>query len=333
MDELRALIARHARADETTAIPGVHVSAVTEAGVPHAATTGTVLAVVAQGAKRLGLGERVYDYAAGQYLVASVDLPVTGHWTRASEEEPALGFGLELRPRVIASLLLEAPPGPAAAPEALGVADAEPELLDAVTRMLRLLDRPADQAVLAPMIEREILWRVLNGPLGPTVRQIGIADSSLSAITRAVRWITEHVAEPFRVADLARDCAMSTSAFHRAFHAVTAQSPIQFQIAAAPAARPPAAALRRRRRRHGGLPGRLRQRLPVQPRVPPPVRPAARPRRRAAQSSARTPAVTAAAITITTIIGRRASSARPAAARPATRASTTIPSGESAKVS
>jgi len=229
VDELRALIARHARADETTAIPGVHVSAVTEAGVPHAATTGTVLAVVAQGAKRLGLGERVYDYAAGQYLVASVDLPVTGHWTRASEEEPALGFGLELRRRVIASLLLEAPPGPAAAPEALGVADAEPELLDAVTRMLRLLDRPADQAVLAPMIEREILWRVLNGPLGPTVRQIGIADSSLSAITRAVRWITEHVAEPFRVADLARDCAMSTSAFHRAFHAVTAQSPIQFQ--------------------------------------------------------------------------------------------------------
>lgn len=229
MDELRERIARHARPDETTAIDGVLLSAVHERGVPRASTTGTVLAVIAQGAKRLALGDRVYDYGPGQYLVASVDLPVTGHWTRASRQEPALGFGLVLRPAVIASLLLEAPPAPAAAPAGLGVADAEPELLDAVLRMVRLLDRPGDQAVLAPMLEREILWRALNGPLGPTVRQIGIADSSLTHISRAVRWITEHLAEPFRVADLARSCGMSSSAFHRAFHAVTALSPIQFQ--------------------------------------------------------------------------------------------------------
>jgi AraC-like DNA-binding protein len=229
MDELRTLIARHARPDETTAIDGVLLSAVPERGVPRASTTGTVLAVIVQGAKRLALGDRVYDYGPGQYLVASVDLPVTGHWTRASRAEPALGFGLVLRPAVIASLLLEAPPAPATAPSALGVADAEPALLDAVLRMVRLLDQPRDRAVLAPMLEREILWRVLNGPLGPTVRQIGIADSSLTHISRAVRWITEHLSEPFRVAELARACGMSTSAFHRSFHAVTALSPIQFQ--------------------------------------------------------------------------------------------------------
>jgi transcriptional regulator GlxA family with amidase domain len=79
------------------------------------------------------------------------------------------------------------------------------------------------------MIEREILWRVLQGPLGPAVRQIGIADSSLTAISRAVRWITDHVGEPSRVAQLARDGGMSTSGFHRAFQAISAQSPIQFQ--------------------------------------------------------------------------------------------------------
>jgi AraC-like DNA-binding protein len=79
------------------------------------------------------------------------------------------------------------------------------------------------------MLEREIVWRLLTGPLGSTLRQIGLADSSTTQISRAVRWITEHYAEPFRVDDLARSCGMSTSAFHRTFRAVTALSPIQFQ--------------------------------------------------------------------------------------------------------
>jgi AraC-like DNA-binding protein len=230
LDELRALIARHARADETTAIDGVLLSAAGRAGEPRASTSGTVMAVIAQGAKRLAVGSRVYDYRPGQYLVASVDLPVTGHYTRASPEEPALGFGLILRPSAIASLILEADaPASRAAPPALGVAQASPELLDAITRMVRLLGSPADRRTLAPMIEREILWRLLHGPLGESVRQIGLADSSLTHVSRAVRWISEHYHEPFRVEGLARSCGMSTSAFHRTFHAVTALSPIQFQ--------------------------------------------------------------------------------------------------------
>ncbi|HEY8588948.1 MAG TPA: AraC family transcriptional regulator, partial [Naasia sp.] len=100
---------------------------------------------------------------------------------------------------------------------------------DAVARMIRLLDRPADREVLAPMIEREILWRLLTGPLGGSVRQVGLSDSSLTHISGAVRWITEHHDEAFRVEDLARSCGMSPSAFHRAFRAVTALSPIRFQ--------------------------------------------------------------------------------------------------------
>jgi AraC-like DNA-binding protein len=239
LTELRALTARHARPDETTAIDGVLLSAAGRPGEPEASTTGMVMAIIAQGTKRLAIGDRVYDYGPGQYLVASVDLPITGHYTHAAADEPALGFGLILRPQSIASLLLDAdgtpestPPRrsrPARAPAGLGVAQASPELLDAVVRMVRLLDSPRDRDVLASMIEREILWRLINGPLGEVVRQIGLADSSLTHISRAVRSISEHYNKPFRVEDLARSCGMSASAFHRSFHAVTAMSPIQFQ--------------------------------------------------------------------------------------------------------
>lgn len=234
LTELRALIARHARPDETTAIDGVLLSAETRPGEPRASISGTVMAIIAQGAKRLAIGERVYDYGPGQYLVASVDLPITGHYTRASADEPALGFGLILQPSAIASLLLDADEPasgrrPMPAPPGLGVADASPELLDAVARMVRLLDNPGDRDILAPMIEREILWRLTNGSLGEGVRQAGLADSSLTHVSRAVRWISEHYGKPFRVEDLARSCSMSTSAFHRTFQAVTALSPIQFQ--------------------------------------------------------------------------------------------------------
>jgi AraC-like DNA-binding protein len=236
--ELRALIARHARPDLTTPIDRVLLSAATGPTEPTASTSGTVMALIAQGAKQLAIGDRVYVYEPGQYLVASVDLPITGHYSQASETEPALGFGLVLRRSTISSLLLEVVEHTpalarrarsAAAPPALGVADASPELLDAVIRMLRLLDCPDDRHLLAPMIEREILWRLVAGPLSETVRQIGLGDSSLSHISHAVRWITDNYSESFLVEDLARSCGMSTSAFHRNFQAVTGLSPIQFQ--------------------------------------------------------------------------------------------------------
>jgi AraC-like DNA-binding protein len=237
--ELRVLIGRHARADYTTAIDGVLLSSADGPTQPEASMTGTVLAVIAQGTKRLGIGDRVYEYGPGQYFVASIDLPITGHYIGASPDEPALGFGLVLRPSAIASVSLDAAAAgsrealwstrASSAPAALGVADASPEMLDAILRMARLLDSPVDRDVLAPMIEREILWRLINGPLGDSVRQIGLADSSLTYVSRAVRWITENYAKPFRVDDLARSCGMSTSAFHRSFRAVTALSPIQFQ--------------------------------------------------------------------------------------------------------
>ena len=228
------MIARHARPDTTTAVDGVLASKVDRPDPVAPSMTGTVLALIAQGTKRLALGDRVYEYGAGQYLVASVDLPVTGHFVGATRERPALGFGLVLRPSVVAELLLQArpgdlPPAAGAAPPGIAVNDAPDELIDAAVRLLRLLDRPRDASVLAPLIEREIVWRLLSGEQGAVVRQLGLADSSLSHIARAVRWIRDHYAQPFRVDDVARVAGMSVSAFYRNFQAVTAMSPIQFQ--------------------------------------------------------------------------------------------------------
>jgi AraC-like DNA-binding protein len=234
LDELRALLARHARTDWTTAIDGVLIGKAEQAYQSSASMSGTVLALIAQGAKTLALGDRVYEYRAGQYLIASVDLPVTGHYTQASRERPALGFGLALEPSAIAELLLKAPPGErpragAGTPSALAVSDAPAELVDAAVRMLCLLERPRDIPVLAPLIKREILWRLLTGEQGATVRQLGLADSSLAHVAHAVRWIRDNYSESFRVHDVAQLAGMSVSAFYRNFAAVTAMSPIQFQ--------------------------------------------------------------------------------------------------------
>ena len=234
LDELRTLLARHARPDGTTAIDGVLISKDERPSVPSASMSGTVLALIAQGAKRLALGERVYDYHAGQYLLASVDMPVTGHFVEASPQHPALGFGLTLQPAAVAELLLQAgpgdvPPAGSGASPGIAVSDASDELIDAVVRLLRLLDRPRDVKVLAPLVKREILWRLVTGEQGATVRQLGLADSNLTHIARAVRWIRDHHAQSFRVQDLARLSGMSVSAFYRNFQAVTAMSPIQFQ--------------------------------------------------------------------------------------------------------
>ncbi|WP_067865226.1 AraC family transcriptional regulator [Nocardia shimofusensis] len=233
-DELRTLLARHARPDQTTAIDGLHIAKVETSGPPATEMSGTVLAVLAQGAKRLAAGNQVHEYRPGDYLVTSIDLPVTGSFLGATPEAPALGFALVLNPSAIADLLLDLAPGdlprthhkPA---PAITVGALTEELLDAAVRLLRLLDHPRDQAVLAPMIKREILWRLLTGSQGETVRQLGSAESGLHHIARAVRWIRDHYAEPFRVADLAGMSGMSPSAFYRNFQIVTAQSPIQFQ--------------------------------------------------------------------------------------------------------
>ncbi|ANZ39440.1 AraC family transcriptional regulator [Lentzea guizhouensis] len=229
MEELRSLIARHARPDLRTPIDDVLMSrAVRSEQGPS--MTGTVLAFVAQGRKRIALGDRIYDYRAGQYLVASVDMPITGDYVGISPTTPALGIGIVLRPQAVTDLLLrhDLPP-PTGTPEGLAVSDASPELADAVTRLARLVEQPRDAAALAPLIKQEILWRVLTGPQGAAVHQLGRSDSTLSHIAKAVSWIRANYASSFKVENVAKLAGMSESAFYRNFQAVTAMSPIQFQ--------------------------------------------------------------------------------------------------------
>ncbi|HEX3589288.1 MAG TPA: AraC family transcriptional regulator [Pseudonocardiaceae bacterium] len=225
--EIRSIIAAHA--GKRLPIDGLLVSRVATAP-PDYALTEPLLVVMAQGGKRLLLGDEVHEYRAGQYLLVTTALPVTGHYLDISAERPSLAMGLVLRPTVIAPLLLEArwSRGPAESP-AMATGDADADLLDAVVRLLGLLDRPADIRVLAPLVEREILWRLLTGPHGDVIRQIGLADSGLSHVGHAIRWIRDNYAEPMRIADLAGLAGMSPSAFHRHFRAITAMSPLQFQ--------------------------------------------------------------------------------------------------------
>jgi AraC-like DNA-binding protein len=230
LDELRALITRHAAGRyRQTRLPGVVVMESHTPTEPLSAVAEPSLAIVAQGVKRTALGDQIFDYGPGQYLVISLDLPVTGHVLRAGPDRPFLGMGLTLSPAAIAALLLDAPATARADAAGIAISDATSDLLDPIIRLLRLLDRPEDIPVLAGTIEREILWRLITGEQGATIRQIGLADSHLSQIARAIRRIRTGYAEPLRIEELARVAGMSVTSFHRHFRAVTAMSPLQFQ--------------------------------------------------------------------------------------------------------
>lgn len=229
LEELRGLIARHAGRGPGP-IEGLQLASVTAPTPPNSSIARPIFVVVAQGAKRIVFDDRVYDYGEGDCLIVSLDLPISGQHMEASPQRPCMGIGLDLRPDLIASLLVQAPqarPSPPAAP--LAVSRTPADLLDAVVRLVRLLDHPADAPVLAPLIEREIAWRLLTGDQGALVRQIGLTDSGGSHVGRAIRWIRDHPAEPFRVEDLADMASMSLSTFHRRFRALTSLSPVQFQ--------------------------------------------------------------------------------------------------------
>jgi AraC-like DNA-binding protein len=235
VEQVRSLIAAHARAetDEVPGLPGVLVKKVTDPTEPTPSIAEPLLAFSLQGSKRIALGDRVHDQTAGTFMVVAVDLPITGHYADASRSEPYLGVALELRPAAIAELLVGEAAGLRAAhtppPPGISIHRASSEVIDALGRLLALADHPADAAVLAPLVEREILWRVLSGPAGPTLRQIGLTDSSLSYIGRAVRHLRSNAFEPIQVEELAALSGMAVSSFHKHFRTVTSMSPIQYQ--------------------------------------------------------------------------------------------------------
>ena len=228
--ELRALAARAGNRKTETGIPRV---AMVQGQVPEhelAACYDPMINLILQGSKSMTVGSQTLHYDPATYFVMSVDLPAVGAVHPSVSGAPYLAVSLTLDPTVIGTLLSDLPP-PAAPAPLLGfsVAAVTPDLLDAWVRMLRLMDRPGEIPALAPAYEREILYRVLQGPHAALLRDIATPSTALARINLAIQWIRRHFAEPLRVETLAASAAMSPSAFHRHFKSVTALSPLQYQ--------------------------------------------------------------------------------------------------------
>ncbi|MBY5791374.1 helix-turn-helix domain-containing protein [Rhizobium leguminosarum bv. viciae] len=217
----------------TTAIGNLFLSRRSNPSNPLHSSYRPCLALVLQGAKSLRLGDEHISYAMGDYLLTSLDLPVAWRVTEASPEVPHLCLALGIDSEKLLELLSRIDiPRPAAHTDGqrgMVVNVASPELLDAAVRLLRLLDCPNDIAAMAPLIEQEILYRVLTGPAGARLINIATADSHSNRIARAVAWLKENFARPLRIEDLADRVSMSVSSFHHHFKSVTAMTPVQYQ--------------------------------------------------------------------------------------------------------
>jgi AraC-like DNA-binding protein len=189
------------------------------------------LGIVVQGRKRVLLNDEVFYYDALNYLVVSVTLPVMGQVVEASPERPFLGLRLDLDLEEIARLLLEMGDRGTTpvADRGLFVTRMDEPLLDAVLRMVKLLEEPEDIAVLAPVVQREIYYRVLRGDLGQRLVDLAEADGGNHRIVRAIEWLKRRYATPLSIGELAEAVHMSPSALHHRFKAVTAMSPLQYQ--------------------------------------------------------------------------------------------------------
>lgn len=186
--------------------------------------------VVAQGSKEVLLGESRYRYDPAHYLLTAAELPVVGQ-VEGSKKLPYLGMRLQLPPEVVGSVLIESALFPTAGSDerAFNVSPLDADLLDASVRLLRLLDTPKEARVVAPLIIREIVFRLLLGEQGGRLRQIAALGSSTNRITIALERLRKDFDQPLRIESLASELGMSPSAFHHHFKSITALSPMQFQ--------------------------------------------------------------------------------------------------------
>jgi AraC-like DNA-binding protein len=233
-DELVERVARAVREDGTVEAPGglslLRQSSPTpkEHGVSSPA-----FCLIAQGSKEVLLGDDCYRYDADHYLITAAALPTATRITEASEERPYLGVVLGLDPALVGSVMVEVGhlvPGEKAAVRAFDVSPLDEGLLDAVVRLIGLLDSPADEgSFLRPLITREIVFRLLKGEQGGRLRQIALLGGHSHRIARAIERLRQDFDRPLRIEDIARELGMSVSGFHHHFREVTAMSPLQFQ--------------------------------------------------------------------------------------------------------
>lgn len=232
--EMATLLAQFASTDgiHATPIPRLSIIRSARPNEPMPSVYKPCLCVLAQGSKQVTLGEEHYVYDRSRYLVASVDMPVIGEVLDASPAEPYLCLCLELDPKEVASLLLDADLPPAVDPaptRGIFLARATVEFIDATLRLLRLLTTPEDIRALAPLAEREIVYRLLKGPEGWRLRQMIAGHGHAQRIAKSIDWLIKHYHEPLSIESLAAAVNMSTSSFHAHFKSVTSMSPLQYQ--------------------------------------------------------------------------------------------------------
>ncbi len=233
-DGLAALIGRYAATDgiHETAIPRLALIRSSTPTEPIHALHEPALCIVVQGHKQVMLADRIYSYGPDRFLVVSVDVPIVGQVTEASVDRPYLCFRLDFDPGVLNALIIEAGsdvPVRESSGAGLCLDRVTPELLGAATRLVGLLATPRDIPVLAPLAEREILYRLLVGSQGARLREIAHPESRLQQVNRAIAWIKQNFHKPFRIEQVAREARMSPSALHQHFKTVTAMSPLQYQ--------------------------------------------------------------------------------------------------------
>jgi AraC-like DNA-binding protein len=232
-EELARRIARRVVEDGTVEVaPGLLFYRFSAPAGPAYAVSTLRFCVIAQGSKEVALGTERYRYDSVRYLLVSAGLPLVGHVIEASKERPYLALGLTLDPAVVTAVLIESGLPPSRANDdvrAVAVSRLDADLLDAVVRLVRLLDSPSDYAVLAPLAIREIVYRLLTGDQGDRLRQIAVVDGRVHRIARAIEILGKDRDKALRVADIARQLGVSVSGLHSQFKAVTGMSPLQFQ--------------------------------------------------------------------------------------------------------
>ncbi len=215
-----------------TAIPGLSLYRRDEPTQPTSGMYEPSICMIAQGAKRVLLGDDTYVYDAHHFLITSVDLPTVVQIIKASREKPCLGLVLKLDQREISQLMVDSnlpPPRPQQSSRGMATGEVTLPLLTAFQRLIDLLAEPKDIPILAPIIQREIFYRLLVSDQGARLRQMASAGSQSHEIARAINWLKGNFTRPLRIDDLAAQVHMSASTFHHHFRAVTAKSPLQYQ--------------------------------------------------------------------------------------------------------
>jgi AraC-like DNA-binding protein len=232
-EELTVLVEQYARAEGVTATawPALSFFRADSPGDRSCVMYEPCLGLLLQGNKHILLGDERFEQENGRYLINSIDVPVSAQVMRASPQEPCLCITLRLDPVRIGEWLSEVKlPKPAAATaRGFALSPLNTELLDPLLRLVRLLDSPQDLPLLAPLIERELIYRLLTGEQGARLAQIAAAGGQGQQIARAIQWLKQHYNKPLRIRDLANMVNMSSSSLHHHFREITAMSPLQYQ--------------------------------------------------------------------------------------------------------